>query len=191
MHRVATTSSPVLRVPDWATFSVGLQARSGVRFTPRVSSDINGDGLANDRAFVFDSRRTADTALSAAMTRLIANGDRRGARCLRAQRGRIAEQSSCDGAWATSLNGTITVDPARLGLRNRGRLQLHLSNVLAGLDQLLHGAGNLRGWGQPGYPDPTLLTVRGFDQANQRWLYTVNPRFGSTNPAAARRGLND
>ena len=173
-------ASTVLRVPDWATFSVGLQARSGVRFTPRVSSDINGDGLANDRAFVFDSRRTADTALSAAMTRLIANGDRRGARCLRAQRGRIAEQSSCDGAWATSLNGTITVDPARLGLRNRGRLQLHLSNVLAGLDQLLHGAGNLRGWGQPGYPDPTLLTVRGFDQANQRWLYTVNSRFGST-----------
>lgn len=178
--RHALLASTVLRLPDWATFSVGLQARSGVRFTPRVSSDINGDGLANDRAFVFDAHSTSDTALGAAMTRLTANGDASAARCLRSQRGRVAEQNSCVGSWTTSLNATVTVDPARLGLRNRGTLQLHLANVLGGIDQLLHGADGLRGWGQPGYPDPTLLTVRGFDQANRRWLYTLNPAFGST-----------
>jgi hypothetical protein len=48
---------------------------------------------------------------------------------------------------------------------------------------LLHGSGDLRGWGQPAMPDPTLLYVRGFDPATQRSRYEVNERFGRTNPA--------
>jgi hypothetical protein len=46
------------------------------------------------------------------------------------------------------------------------------------VDQLLHGGKNLRGWGQPNRPDPTLLYVRGFDAANKRFIYEVNERFG-------------
>jgi hypothetical protein len=51
-------------------------------------------------------------------------------------------------------------------------------NPLSGLDQLLHGAGNLRGWGQANRPDATLLYVRGFDDVQQRFIYQVNERFG-------------
>ena len=56
-------------------------------------------------------------------------------------------------------------------------------NPLAGLDQLLHGSDNLKGWGQPNRADPTLLYVSGFDPINKRFIYTVNDRFGD-NPAS-------
>jgi hypothetical protein len=51
------------------------------------------------------------------------------------------------------------------------------------LDQLLHGADNLKGWGQPNRADPTLLYVTGFDPVAKRFIYTVNDRFGD-NPAS-------
>ena len=51
-----------------------------------------------------------------------------------------------------------------------------------GLDQLLHGSSGLHGWGSAPIVDGTLYTVRGFDPATQRFVYQVNPRFGSTNP---------
>src|SRR6185295_16880092 len=38
-------------------------------------------------------------------------------------------------------------------------------------------------WGQPAVPDNALLFVRGFDAGAQRYLYDVNPRFGSTSLA--------
>jgi hypothetical protein len=65
------------------------------------------------------------------------------------------------------------------------RLMISLSaiNPLAGLDQLLHGSNNLKGWGQPNRADPTLLYVSGFDAAQKRFIYTVNDRFGD-NPAS-------
>jgi hypothetical protein len=56
-------------------------------------------------------------------------------------------------------------------------------NPLAGLDQLLHGADNLKGWGQPNRADPTLRYVTGFDPVAKRFIYTVNDRFGD-NPAS-------
>jgi hypothetical protein len=56
-----------------------------------------------------------------------------------------------------------------------------MQNVLAGVDQLLHG-GSLRGWGSPATPDPVLLVPRGFDATNQRFRYDVNPRFADTRP---------
>jgi hypothetical protein len=43
---------------------------------------------------------------------------------------------------------------------------------------MLHGTANLHGWGQPGRPDATLLYVRGFDPASNRYDYQVNERFG-------------
>ena len=36
---------------------------------------------------------------------------------------------------------------------------------------------DLRGWGQPSFPDRTLMYVRGFDQASQRFIYEINERF--------------
>jgi hypothetical protein len=58
---------------------------------------------------------------------------------------------------------------------------VYLQNVLAGVDQLMHGS-SLRGWGSPATPDPVLLVPRGFDVANRRFNYDVNPRFADTRP---------
>jgi hypothetical protein len=59
---------------------------------------------------------------------------------------------------------------------------VYLQNVLAGVDQALHGS-NLRGWGSPTTPDPVLLVPRGFDAGTGRFRYDVNPRFADTRPA--------
>jgi hypothetical protein len=103
--------------------------------------------------------------------------------CLLQQLGRPAARNSCRGPWTATLN-------ARIGLVNRFSFTkrsftttLHLTNPLGGLDQLLHGSDHLQGWGGPGLPDPTLLTVRGFDPTAKRYVYEVNPRFGSTRAA--------
>ena len=93
---------------------------------------------------------------------------------------RPAARNSCRGPWTATLN-------ARIGLVNRFGFTkrafsatLHLTNPLGGLDQLLHGSNHLQGWGGTALPDPTLYTVRGFDPTARRFIYEVNPRFGST-----------
>ena len=68
--RHAVLLSTGLRVPDWLTITAGLQLRSGVTYTPRVDADVNGDVLANDRAFVFDPESTTDPVRSAGFTHL-------------------------------------------------------------------------------------------------------------------------
>jgi hypothetical protein len=66
--------------------------------------------------------------------------------------------------------------------RWNGRVQpnVYFQNVLAGLDQALHGTNSLRGWGSQATPDPVLLVPRGFDAAASRFRYDVNPRFADT-----------
>jgi hypothetical protein len=62
----------------------------------------------------------------------------------------------------------------------RATLSFQLSNPLGAADMILHGS-NIRGWGQQVIPDPSLLYVRGFDPATQRFKYEVNQRFGAQN----------
>ncbi|HEV2017908.1 MAG TPA: hypothetical protein VGQ98_06315, partial [Gemmatimonadaceae bacterium] len=54
-----------IRVNWFGTF------RSGTPYTPIVAGDINGDGYSNDRAFVYDPAKTADSALATAMRSLL------------------------------------------------------------------------------------------------------------------------
>jgi len=153
--------------------SVTTILSSGVRFTPMIASDINGDGLANDRAFVAPS----DTALQ----RLIASGPSAARHCLASQLGSIAKQSSCVGAWTSSMNARVAWYKDVPGMGQRAKFSLNLSNPLAAADILLHG-DNLRGWGARAIPDQTLLYARGFDAATKQFTYQVNPRFGATSP---------
>jgi len=64
-----------------------------------------------------------------------------------------------------------------------------VQNALAGLDHLLHGEANLRGWGLASRSDPTLLRPVGFDAVDDRFVYEVNERFGqSLGGGMGRRG---
>jgi hypothetical protein len=75
--------------------------------------------------------------------------------------------------------------PTWSGFDRRLTLSLLTVNLLGGLDQWLHGAEQLRGWGYATAPDAVLLYVRSFDAATERFHYAVNGRFGSTASASA------
>lgn len=150
--------------------------QSGAAFTPIVGSDINGDGYANDRAFIFDPAHTADTALAASLARTIARATPATRACLERQFGTIAGAGSCRTPWSW----TASLQLNYLSARYRNDLfSLTVLNAPAGLDLLLHGTNELRGWGQPALPDAALLYVRGFDAASSTFRYAANANFGA------------
>lgn len=159
-----------------------VSARSGIPITPRVAGDINGDGYSNDRAFIFDPAHTADSALATQMKQLLDQGSPIARDCLRHQVGQLSKLASCRGPWVLSGNNAIniSINPLKLRMPSRTQVRFQLSNPMGGLDLLMHGSGHVRGWGQTTSPDQTLLYVRGFDPATQRFKYEVNQRFGST-----------
>ncbi|HUF66595.1 MAG TPA: carboxypeptidase regulatory-like domain-containing protein [Gemmatimonadaceae bacterium] len=178
------------RFRPWLDITAIGRVVSGSRYSPLVGGDINGDGLRNDRAFVFDPGSpipAGDTALSNAISRLLASGSGAARECLQNQLGRIAERNSCAGPWTPSLDLQFNIRPAALGPDRRLTISVLALNVLAGVDQLLHSTENLRGWGQPAFVDRTLLYVRGFDPESQSFSYEVNENFGSTSQRSGFR----
>jgi hypothetical protein len=166
--------------------SAGLRTSSGLPFTPTVAGDINGDGLSNDRAFVFDPAHAPTATVANDLRALMASGSEAARVCLAAQTGRIAARNSCVGPWFTTMN-------ANVGLYNvphtdkRLRAFVNFANLPGALDELLHGDSRLHGWGALPLPVATLYQVRGFDQATNAFVYRVNPRFGASSPATTTR----
>lgn len=156
--------------------------RSGSGFTPTVAGDINGDGYANDRAFVFDPAGGGDTAVTNGMQRLLDNSTGRTRDCLMSQLGTIAARNSCRAPWTSTANMTIALDRSKFRLPNRSSISFSLSNPFGAADLALHGSNKLHGWGSTNFPDQTLLHVRGFDAAQEKFIYEVNQRFGATRP---------
>ncbi|HEY6828612.1 MAG TPA: carboxypeptidase-like regulatory domain-containing protein [Gemmatimonadaceae bacterium] len=158
-----------------------VRAQSGVRFTPMVASDVNGDGAINDRAFIFDPRST-DPA-GAAIGTLLASGSAAARACLERQVGELAARGSCQAPWTLANALQIKFNPRKIGLPKRTTVALTVANPLGIVDLAVHGSSDLRGWGQNIPPDENLLFVRGFDPATRRYVYDVNQRFGSTRPS--------
>jgi hypothetical protein len=170
-----------------AAFTVFSRVQSGLPFTPMVNTDVNGDGIANDRAFVFDPATLtakSDSALAVDMRALL-SGSARVRTCLVNQLGRAAGRNSCEGPWTAAMNAQLTLFGGALHLpRQIQSVAINVSNPLGGLDQLWHGSSRLHGWGTQPSPDPVLYEVRGFETATNSFSYQVNPRFGNTNPNA-------
>ena len=157
---------------------------SGTPFTPMTAGDVNGDGVANDRAFVF-APGSGPAEVGDAIAQLLNGAPANVRRCLRAQAGRIAAPNSCQTGWSPSLdlNAQLQVGRRIDGTPHR-RVTLWASaqNVTAGLDYLLHGPDRLRGWGQLASVNTTLLAVRGWDAQSRSFSYVVNQRFGRPGP---------
>ena len=178
---LATITYPIKPVLELTAIA---RATSGSLFAPLVGGDINADGRNNDRAFVFDPATAAaagDTAVANGMTRLLANASPRSRDCLLSQMGRVASRSSCQAPWSPALDLQANIRPSAFGLDRKLTISVSTLNALTGLDQLLHGNNNLHGWGQPSFPDRTLLYVRGFDPTTDTYQYQVNEHFGATN----------
>jgi hypothetical protein len=167
--------------PKTGTFTFFARAQSGLPFTPLVQGDVNGDGRGGDRAFIPRPSVEQDTVLANQLRSLLAGGSESAKRCLQENLGRAATRNGCRGPWTQSLN--IQWRPP-MPQRWRGRVvpNVYFQNVLAGVDQLVHGNGSLRGWGSPAAPDPVLFVPRGFDAGQGRFRYDVNPRFADTRP---------
>ncbi|MGH7469983.1 MAG: TonB-dependent receptor domain-containing protein [Longimicrobiales bacterium] len=163
------------------------QLSSGSPFTPVINSDINGDGSRNDRAFVPDPRASSDTALANAMTRMMALVPGRIENCIESQLGRVVERNSCRNGWTQSLNLRASFRPNLPQLGRRVTLSLDARNVLTGLDQLVNGIDNMKGWGEARSAESSLLEVRGFDANTNNFIYQVNEAFGQTRRGSASR----
>ena len=166
---------------DWLPVNLRGSVQTGRPFTPMVASDINGDGYANDRAYVFDANAAFDSTVRAGMRSLLANGSAQARACLLKQRGALAGRNSCQAPWSTTSSLTIGFNAIKFRLPQRFNVSLFVNNAFGAADLLLNGENKLRGWGRSAVPDQTLLFVRGFDDTAKRFRYEVNPRFGATN----------
>jgi hypothetical protein len=160
-----------------------IRASSGLRFTPLVAGDVNGDGLSfNDRAYVFG--QGSDASVANDLQTLMTAGPGAARDCLSRQIGAIVARNSCVGPWSATMNATLFVFPTIPRTRDRAKISLSFANPLGGIDRLLHGT-NLHGWGMQPFPDQTLYQVRGYDASKSRFTYQVNSRFGSTSPSTS------
>ncbi|MDB4908916.1 MAG: hypothetical protein JWO05_3700 [Gemmatimonadetes bacterium] len=150
----------------WMPIGFSGSFRSGRPYTPMVNADINGDGFRNDRAYVFDPALSAQDGQVAAGMQALLSGRGAAQRCLVRQLGQVAGRNSCQEPWTSTSTLTIGFNPVKFRFPQRLNASLYVNNPLR--------------W-QAVTPDPTLLFVRGFDAASQRFRYEVNPRFGSTN----------
>jgi hypothetical protein len=163
-------------------FTFAGRVMSGWRYTPVVEGDVNGDGMPSDRAFIFDPSRVADTSVAAGLRELLRAGPVSARHCLSRQLNAIAGRNSCVGPWSATANASILLTQIP-GTNGRGQASLNLFNPLGALDLLFHGSQHMRGWGALPFIDETLYRVRGFDPAAGRFIYQVNPRFGSSRTA--------
>ncbi|MES3033693.1 MAG: carboxypeptidase-like regulatory domain-containing protein [Gemmatimonadota bacterium] len=163
------------------TFTLFTRAQSGLPFTPQVQGDVNGDGRSGDRAFIPSSAQATDPALASQLLALRTGGSPTAQKCLASVDNELVKRNSCRGPWTATLNMQYRVRmPKAL---NRLTANVYLENVLAGVDQALHGTDGLRGWGGSASPDPVLLVPRSFDAATRTFRYDVNPRFAETRPS--------
>jgi hypothetical protein len=175
-----------LAFPGVGTFTLFSRIASGAPYTPVVAGDVNGDGVSGDRAYVFAPERIPDPAAAAAMRSLLRDAPEGARECLQRQLGTAAARNSCRGPWTGILNARIDLAERLFGSGSRTRGSIHVTNLLGGLDRVLHGGEDLRGWGGAASPEPVLLRVRGFDERSRQFSYDVNPRFGGAAPAALR-----
>jgi hypothetical protein len=172
-------------VHDVVYITAVAQVSSGQKFTPMVATDINGDGDANDRAFIRDPSTTADPTLASSMRSLLEHGSAAARDCLARQLNQLASRGSCQAPWIIGNGLQFKFNPQKIGLPKRATVSLQIINPLGVADLALHGSNNEQGWGQRIPPDQNLLFVRAFDPITHQFKYDVNQRFGSTKPSEA------
>lgn len=165
--------------PKTGTITMFSRAQSGLPFTPLVQGDINGDGRGGDRAFIPAFRNVSSASSATPLDELFQKSPANIKKCIAVNEGRVAQRNGCRGPWTQSLNLQWRPPmPQKWG--GRVSPNVYLQNVLAGMDQALHGS-SLHGWGSQAAPDPILLVPKAFNASAKQFSYDINPRFGSTN----------
>ncbi len=177
--------SPMINLPYGIQLSGIYRGFSGLPWTPIYGSDVNGDGVANDRLYIPTAAEVAalpffqssaqgldSTTQRSQFEAAIQSRD-----CLAANRGRVVGRNSCTNPWQNVLD-------ARVGkrfetVRGQGlELSVDFFNLLNGLKS---------SWGQRlevQAANTGALTTRGFNAATQRYVYQYNTNFARTEPSA-------
>jgi hypothetical protein len=79
-HQVIMQNSGAL--PRSLIVSMTTRVMSGLRYTPTVLGDINGDGWGGDRAYVFSPASAPDTGVARGIQDLLTNGSSSARDCL-------------------------------------------------------------------------------------------------------------
>jgi hypothetical protein len=159
-------------------FSGRISGQSGLPFTPVVASDINGDGLVNDRAFVPSLSQEAERSIRS-----------RGAvRCLVNTRSSIAKDGACRGPW--SLRSQLRLESLRgvrvLGSGARMRIAAQVSEPIGAMLRAFRN-GALADRLSALSVDPVLLLPSSFRLAQRAFEYRVNPNFGTVSATSLAR----
>jgi len=145
-----------------------------------VANDINGDGNANDRAFIFDPARVTDTLFGRQLAQVMAGATSQSRTCLVSQVGRIAAANSCSTPWRAQLDLATTMSlPSSFRFGSRLRITANILNATAGIVRAFHLENTLFGRSTAtAAVDQRLLYVTGFDSATKSFRYRVNESFG-------------
>lgn len=175
--------SPTFRLPYGVDGGIVFRAFSGLPWTPRFGSDVNGDGVANDRLYV-PTRAEVQTmqffgatpdARSLNRTRFESQIERLD--CLRESRGRVVARGACDNPWQYLVDARIS--------KKFGTVRGQSVELVADFFNVLNGLN--RKWGRRMTIDTDraagndrFLVPRGF--SNGRFVYDVNATAGQATP---------
>jgi len=179
-HKLVVTAG----APSWHGFQLTARyvGSTGRPFSLVVNGDINGDeATANDLAFIFDPDDPATPdSVAAAMRDVLANEQNVARDYIAGHLGRIAGRNATFAPWTARLDLRLA---KAFGTWNGQAIELSL-DVFNFLNLLNHdwGGQNLLPAGisvqNPVLQRQTLLNVTGFDQATQRYVYSVNRNVG-------------
>ena len=150
-------------------FHLGLfyNGYAGQPYTYLVDGDANADGYFNDIVYVPKNATDitlADPSQWAGLDSII-----RSDRCLSSQRGTIMRRNSCRNQWTTIVNARLSRLVSLGGARS-----IELIADIFNLPQLLSIAWGVHRVGTD-FGDFPLLFPVGYDEANQRMIYFVEP----------------
>lgn len=179
--------SPTVTLPYGVLLSGIYRGFSGLPWTPTYGSDVNGDGVANDRLYVPTTTEITGPGsgyvffhapaqgLDSAVQRTQFAQSIQSNPCLSEHQGQIISRNACQNPWQNVLDARV----AKRFATTRGQaveVSVDFFNLLNGLKSE---------WGQRNEVQAVntgALTTRGFN--GTRYIYQYNTNFAKTEPSA-------
>ena len=176
--------SPTLRLPYGVLLSGIYRGYTGLPWTPTYGSDINGDGVSNDRLYIpTDAELTSYTfinnpaaGLDSAVQRSQFGQALANNACLASRRGQVISRNSCENPFQNILDARV----AKRFETFRGQgveLSVDFFNLLNGLKSTWGRRFEVQG------SNAGALSARGFNVTTQRYVYQYNTSFAKLEPS--------